>query len=231
MTAPTCARPLGARSELPFDRAELSLDYSLRQYVWSVEDPERFVQQWHVRAEARAARADTLVDGPAFEVARADLVRLDLDRIVDAGANAYDLLDAESADLETIARHVFDPATGQLNDDLVDAISASAHPGILILDQVWVAPPYRGHEVGPLVAACTLEALGTGCAVALGFPAPFEDRPERGPELAEAIAHLGRVWAKVGFEPYRDTGVHFLDLATAQLTDALGRLSRTRQAI
>jgi len=52
MTAPTCTRPLGAGTELPFDRGELSLDYGLRQYVWSADDPERFVQQWHVQAEA-----------------------------------------------------------------------------------------------------------------------------------------------------------------------------------
>lgn len=216
------------RTDLPFDRDDLTLDYSLRQYAWAVSDPERFVQRWHVQVEARPGPD---VDAKAIEVATADLVRLDLDRVVDAGASPYGLLDAESADLATIAGHVFDPASDQLQEDLVDALSPSPHPGILILDQVWVAPAYRGHEIGPLVAACALEALGTGCALALGFPSPFENPPDDGPELAEAIAHLGRVWAKVGFEPYGDTGVHFLDLSTTVLSDALERLSRTRQAV
>ncbi|MDQ6798431.1 MAG: hypothetical protein M3011_10530, partial [Actinomycetota bacterium] len=171
------------------------------------------------------------VDDTALEVATADLVRVDLDRVADAGASAYDLLDEQTADLEAIACHVFDPRTGQLHTELIDAVGSAPHPGIVILDQVWVAPAYRGHAIGPLVAALALETLGTGCALALCFPSPFENRPVTGPELAAAIVHLGRVWAKVGFEPYRDTGVHYLGLDTTRLSDALGRLSRTRQAV
>ncbi len=216
---------------MPFDRGELSVDYGLRQYVWSADDPERFVQQWHVQAEARATGADGDVDGPTLEVARAELVRVDLDRVEGAGANAYDLLDAESGDLETIAHHVFDIESGQLHEDLERTLVEGFTAGILILDQVWVAPGYRGHELGPLVAAFALEALRSGCGLALCFPSPFENRPTDDAERAEVVAHLSRVWAKVGFEPYGNTGVHFLDLGATTLSGCLARLSRTAGAI
>jgi len=163
-------------------------------------------------------------------VATAELVRVDLDGVEGAGANAYDLLDAESGDLETIAHHVFDTESGQLHGDLC-ALAAGFTAGILILDQVWVAPAYRGHELGPLVAACALEALGAGCGLALCFPSPIENRPTDDVERAEVVAHLSRVWAKVGFEPYGHTGVHFLDLGTTTLSGCLARLSRTAGVI
>jgi hypothetical protein len=205
-------------TELDFDFDDLVLDYRLRHHVWALDEPERFVEQWHVRASLERD------DGSTTEVATAELVRVDVDRVLATGATPYDLLDAHSADLEAIAGEAFDLDTGELCADLEDLLEGP-DAGVLVLDRVRVEPCYRGREIGPLVAACALATLRQGCGVALCFPSPLENPAAPGPDLDAAVARLAAVWAKVGFEPYTN-GVHVLDLATTALSDSLEQIHR-----
>lgn len=89
-----------------------------------------------------------------------------------------------------------------------DGLSGGSH--LLVLERVWVTPEYRGNGLGPTIAAAVITRLSRGCRLAACYPAPFEGacRPE---EREREIEALGRIWAKVGFRPWRD-GVWMLDL-------------------
>lgn len=81
---------------------------------------------------------------------------------------------------------------------------------LLVLERVWVDATHRGHGLGPIIAARVIDRLGRGCHLAACYPAPFDGacRPE---DREREIEALGRIWAKVGFRPWRD-GVWMLDL-------------------
>ena len=51
------------------------------------------------------------------------------------------------------------------------------------------------------------------------------DRLATDPRQWRAAAALGRLWSRLGFEPFRN-GVHVLDLALVTLDDAIQRLQQ-----
>ncbi|MFN2502824.1 MAG: GNAT family N-acetyltransferase [Acidimicrobiales bacterium] len=100
-----------------------------------------------------------------------------------------------------------DTASGEWREQ-TEGGPGSSH--VLVLERVWVDPAYRGHGLGPIIAATVVDRLGRGCHLAACYPAPFagDCRPE---DREQEIEALGRIWAKVGFQPWRD-GVWMLDL-------------------
>lgn len=70
----------GRAGELGFDRDDLVFHYGLRRPLWSLRDRQALAEQWHVRAVVDDGESD------ALEVATADVVRVDVDRVLGDGA-------------------------------------------------------------------------------------------------------------------------------------------------
>jgi GNAT superfamily N-acetyltransferase len=204
------------KKPLPFDKSDIVLHYELAQHVGMRDDPEqRFVRTWGISART------TDDDGEEKEeIATAEAIVVDAVDIQAAGGDVHDLLDSLSSDLEHIAATIFNVDSGDFVEDLEEELNNAG--SVLILDRVRVDPRFRGHGIGPLIAALAISAVGSGCSFAVCYPAPIEGKlTDR--QRKEAIASLGRVWAKVGFKPFRD-GVWILDLETVELEQALQRL-------
>jgi len=189
------------------------LEYRLEERVSLVDTPSfGHVERWTVTV---------LVDRPAAaddrrDIGYARLIVLNLE----AGVSLADLADTTSGDWVDISRSATrtDTATDMARDDDVESAAMS----VLVLEQLWIEPAYRGNGLGPIVAACAILRLGRGCRLAACYPAPFE-ASQASDDRDRSIEALGRIWAKVGFTPWND-GVWMLDLQATDVHDALERL-------
>lgn len=140
----------------------------------------------------------------------------------------FGLLDGEDADLGAIAGTIFDARTGQLDPDLDDLLEPMGDR-ILILSSVRLTPGWRGFGLGVLLAGTAIKKLSGGVRAAACYPAPIDELNDEEPDSPaareQAIAALGKVWARLGFEHFRD-GVHVLDLSLVTLDESLGRLHK-----
>jgi GNAT superfamily N-acetyltransferase len=163
--------------------------------------PYRHLERWTVTV----AIGDNDHDESGVTIGDAHVIIVNLD----AGQDVRDFADIASGEWRDIHERVLE---GPLSQDHrpaePDGGSTARH--LLVLERVWVAPAFRGNGLGPTIAAAVIDRLGRGCRLAACFPAPFEGdrRPE---DRAREIEALGRIWAKVGFRPWRD-GVWMLDL-------------------
>lgn len=201
------------RQPLPFEMEDICFEVtSERQVSMSTcGDFDQAVVQWRVEAHARN------IDGVLThrDIAVARLWTLDPIVAGNVGCSVFDILDSEDAEFSMIGEAICGPG-GDLNDDL------NCWGKLICLDRVRVEPAYRGHGIGPLLAGLSLDVLRGGCSLAICYPAPIESRP-RGTGRAKARAELGRIWSKVGFEPYRD-GVWIINLDSAGFEKALYEL-------
>ncbi len=180
----------------------LAFRYTLQQPV-SLVEPMRYqhVERWDVSVQ---------VDDPQHEqngrtIGDARVIVLNLE----PGRDIGDLVDRVSGEWhEGVRTGAAGPvAPGQAPTE------ESGRGGVqhlLVLDRVWVEGEYRGHGLGPVIAAVVIDRLSRGCGMAACYPAPFEGecRPEDRPR---EVAALSRIWATVGFSHWRD-GVWMLDL-------------------
>ena len=137
------------------------------------------------------------------------------------------MLDGEDATLGRIAEIVFDPATGQL-DPVLDAQLEPLGSRLLILKTTQLTPAWRGFGLGVLLAGTAIKKLSGGVRFAVCDPAPLPDPDADEHEVAEdpveqvvISATLSEVWGQLGFEDYRDSGVHVLNLNLVTLDNCL----------
>ncbi|MDN3351335.1 hypothetical protein [Actinomadura sp. DC4] len=198
----------------PADPADVTLTYQHRHHMG--DDADTAPETWRVYA-------DIYDDGtkPVEHVADMDIVAVDLYDTRDP----FGLLDDEEADLGLVAGAIFNVRSGRLDQELDDLIEPLGSR-ILILNSVRLAPRWRGFGLGVLFAGTAIRKLSGGARAAVCYPAPLGETDEG--ELSEArreraVNKLGKVWAQLGFEHFRD-GVHVLDLNLATLEESLERL-------
>jgi len=202
----------------PDDPWSITLTYRHDQRWWSGanEEPE----SWHVSADV----FDDSGMHVKSHVGDMTIVVIDVYQTRDP----FGLLDGEDADLGAIAGTIFDARTGQLDPDLDDLLEPMGDR-ILILSSVRLTPGWRGFGLGVVLAGTAIKKLSGGVRAAVCYPAPIDelnDEEPDGPAAREqAIAALGKVWARLGFEHFRD-GVHILDLSLVTLDESLGRLHK-----
>lgn len=149
---------------------------------------------------------------------------------LDDTRDPFGLLDGEEADLGLIAETVFGAGGGNLDPEL-DNLLEPFGSRILILNSVHLAPEWQGFGLGALLAGTAIKKLAGGARAAVCYPAPIGEPDEEEPGEAareQAIQALGRVWARLGFEHFRD-GVHVLDLSLVSIDENLGQLRKNAE--
>jgi hypothetical protein len=202
----------------PDDPWSITLTYRHDHRWWSGtnEEPE----SWHVSADV----FDDSGMHVKSHVGDMTIVVIDVYQTHDP----FGLLDGEDADLGAIAGTIFDARTGQLDPDLDDLLEPMGDR-ILILSSVRLTPGWRGFGLGVLLAGTAIKKLSGGVRAAVCYPAPIDELNDEEPHSPaareQAIAALGQVWARLGFEHFKD-GVHVLDLSLVTLDESLGRLHK-----
>jgi hypothetical protein len=201
----------------PADPWLIELTYHHQQRWWFTSNDEP--ETWEISADV----ADPDHTHPAAHVGDLEIVLLDLDHT----RNPFDVLDGDDATLGRIAEILFDPATGQL-DPVLDAQLEPLGSRLLILKTARLIPAWRGFGLGVLLAGTAIKKLSGGVRFAVCDPAPLPDldadehEVEEDPvEQAVVSATLSEVWGQLGFEDYRDSGVHVLDLNLVTLDNCL----------
>ena len=180
-------------------------------------------ESWHVSADIHDD-SGTHVESHVGDI---NIVLIDVDDTRDP----FGLLDGEDADLGLIAETIFDAGGGGLHPDL-DMQLEPLGSRILILNSVRLAAKWRGFGLGVLLAGTAIKKLSGGVRAAVCYPAPIDDlighlRNGQGDpaERQKAVAALDRVWAKLGFEHFRN-GIHVLDLNLTTLDENLAQLRK-----
>jgi hypothetical protein len=202
------AGPRPARPGLP---TGIVLEYRLEEPV-SLVDPPAFshIERW---------RVSVLVDQSNGEddrrhVGYARVIVLNLD----AGVTLADLADTATGEWTEIAGTI----EGRTERAAGGARGEAAEPAearYLLLDRLWIEPDFRGNGLGPVTACYAILRLGHGCRLAACYPAPFE-ASQSAEDRDRSVEALGRIWAKVGFRPWKG-GVWMLDLHTTDMRDQL----------
>jgi hypothetical protein len=202
----------------PDDPWSITLTYRHDHRWWS--DTNEEPESWHVSADV----FDDSGMHVKSHVGDMTIVVIDVYQTHDP----FGLLDGEDADLGAIAGTIFDARTGQLDPDLDDLLEPMGDR-ILILSSVRLTPGWRGFGLGVLLAGTAIKKLSSGVRAAVCYPAPIDELNDEEPDSPaareQAIAALGKVWARLGFEHFRD-GVHVLDLSLVTLDESLGRLHK-----
>lgn len=204
----------------PADPYDITLTYQHHHLWWF--DADTAPESWHVSADIH----DDSDTQAGAHVGDMHIVAVDIYDTRDP----LGLLDGADGDLGLIAETVFSAGGGNLDpelDDLLEPVGSR----ILILNSVRLAPEWRGFGFGALLAGTAIKKLAGGARAAVCYPAPIGEPDEEEPSEAareRAIQALGRVWAQLGFEHFRD-GVHVLDLSLVTIDENLSRLRKNAE--
>jgi GNAT superfamily N-acetyltransferase len=204
----------------PADPWSITLTYQHQHYWWFSADDAP--ETWHVSAD---------IDDGSGPHSGSHVGDLDI-TLVDAyeTRDPFGLLDGQDAELGHVAGTLFDAGDGRLDPDLDEQLEAIGSR-ILILHSVRLVPQWRGFGLGALLAGTAIRKMSAGARAAVCYPAPLNELTEAGTgdqgdaEWDSAVAALRQVWARLGFEHFRD-GVHVLDLGLVTLDEKLGQLRK-----
>lgn len=197
--------------DVAVDWNDVAFLFELRRYPSVVVEPElRWCQSWSVSIRLEDDAGDE-VD----KIGYAEIVVIRWAEAEFVGSGGFEVLDAHSGDLEKVGKALFeDGSLAPDVEDMVEAMSGS----LMVLNRVWIDPRFRGQDLGPKCAAFALLELRPLADFVACYPGPFEASTTT-ENTDVAIAALGRIWARVGFEPYRD-GVWLLSLTSTRLDSA-----------
>ncbi|MFI6341026.1 hypothetical protein [Streptomyces sp. NPDC050535] len=213
-------------AQLPVDPSLISLAYHHEHPVQAYEF-EDTLEVWSVTAridaevlaEDLAASSDR--DDESLDAVQDVVVgRMSFVRVRMFGPDRpFEAMDAHTGDVAGIGEVVLDVAAGEWDPALEAAL---AHPvgDLLVMDRVVLESAWRGFGLGPVLAGAAIRRLSQGCAAVACEPGSADGRELTEDQHREAAAKLGRVWARVGFEPFQD-GVHVLDCHLQRTEDLL----------
>jgi hypothetical protein len=121
---------------LPFDIADLEFRYGMSHVHPSKADVEDFAVRWWVEAAVPDGNG-----GVTKKVGHAFVLILDLEDALDAGDDPFDVLDSLHGDASATGAEILEIGTGNLDPDLRDRLEMPFGT-VVILDRVWVDPPF-----------------------------------------------------------------------------------------
>ena len=131
---------------------------------------------------------------------------------LNSGINAFQACDALSQDLMEYASAVLDPATGAVQEEIMEQLGYP--PGdLLILHMLEMLPAFRGWNIGLLAAQQIIDYHGNGLVLLRPQPLQFLDATQRREYYDEmeysrflepremATRKIRDHWAQLGFKP------------------------------
>jgi len=206
---------LPLRREL--DLHDVELTYTSTQLVTGYE-PDDAIADWNIRI----AETQLSDDGEerTHEIGAVSVAVFNLAQHVDW----FDAGDARGDDLfSTCAELVFDPRTGDLNEDIADQLAE--YPGQLIFfDHITLSEVYRGRGLAAAVVTAVLRHLAVHRSLVAAYPQPDGWQDAAPEDRTAALAKIEKTWAGLGFAPYkRGLWLRSLSLTTGwATTDLLG---------
>lgn len=196
---------------LPVNPLSITLTVRHQRLWWQIDD-DHMPEKWDVSADVW----ELGVCAEAFRhVADISLVIADLRR----ERNLLDTMDVGEWALEFIAETVIEPTQGLLHPEL-DAQLSGGPARMVILRDVYLTPPWRGHGLGGPLLAGALRALAPNARLAACRISPLDfarAAPDRvSAELASV--RMAGMFERIGFRRWRD--VHIVDLNDPLLLDA-----------
>jgi GNAT superfamily N-acetyltransferase len=182
--------------------ADIDLTIRLKRSLRKLPDPvDRLVHWWRVDA---TLPFDPGLRDKRIPIGSCEIVFVDLTRVAMARANALRLLESHPGGVLKVAEEVLTDSGDNFVPELQEHCDMTLCSQLLILDRVRVVPQWRGHGLGPIIAAHVIDVLASQHTLTACYPAPVEGDAVSGPGRARAMDALGRTWAKVGFEPFRN---------------------------
>ena len=154
---------------------------------------------------------------------RASLVQFG--EAMDHGIGTERLGDGIEGNIAEYWEVLFDLDTGYWKEEIQDEYEASGCD-LLIIDSIEIRPRFRGTGVGPAAVDRTIDIFGPGCGLVACKPWPLQFTPAfardrkalkklEAPSVGrdEAVRKLRAYWARLGFWPLGETGIHLLGMA------------------
>jgi hypothetical protein len=184
--------------------AEIDMTIRLKRSLKRLPDAaDRLVHWWRVDATLPFDPTSGVVN-KRTPIGSCEIVFVDLARVSAARANARRLLVSHPGEVLKVAEEVLGAQGDTFVSELADHCDMGLCTQLLIVDRVRVVPQWRGHGLGPIIAAHVIDVMASQHTLTACYPAPVEGDAVTGPGRARAIDALGRTWAKVGFEPFRN---------------------------
>ncbi|WP_255311067.1 hypothetical protein [Streptomyces viridosporus] len=213
-------------TRMPADPSLISLGYHHEHTLEAFEFDDT-LEVWTVTARIDA---DVLAEGLAARgtvdqetldaVEDTEVGRMSFVRVRMCGPDhPFPAMDSCTGDVARIGETVLDVALGEL--DLAFE-AALAHPvgDLLVMDRVVLDPAWRGFGLGPVLAGSAIRRLAQDCVAVVCEPGDADGRETTDEQHREAAVKLGRLWSRIGLEPFRH-GVHFLDCHLQRPRDLL----------
>ncbi|MET9037327.1 hypothetical protein ACWEQ3_29785 [Streptomyces mirabilis] len=203
-------------AQLPADPSLISLAYHHEHPLQAYE----FVDTLEVWTVTARIDADVLAEDMA---AYSDMDQDLLDAVQDIAVgrmsfvrvrmfgpdHPFEAMDSYTGDVSRIGEAVLDVATGEWAPEF-EAVLGHPVGDLLVMDRVVLEPAWRGAGLGPVLAGTAIRRLSQDCVAVACEPGSADGRELTDARHREAATKLGRVWERIGFEPFQ-CGVHILD--------------------
>ncbi len=190
---------------------DFEIEFRVRRRVGKNVEPEERLLMW-----IAGAIAGKDVWGGMHDLGKVRLCRVLAGRALDEGDPIGDVFDS-SADLSAYFEALYEPS-GVVRESVEEVLGDSlGGMDLLIVDEVWIRPPYRGHFLGLRVIDEAEAMFGGGCNIVATMVAPMQflissDDSEEAAQRAdysldsftinidEAHQRLGRYISTLGFK-------------------------------
>jgi hypothetical protein len=164
------------------------------------------------------------------------LYRVQRGLALDYRQSLFEVFDAHSADLHEAYAALFNPRTDWLKDEVVATFEV-VEPDLLVIDELILAPKWRGVRLGLLILRRLIDLHRSGCGLVVCQPYSIEgdDAPKTG---REGTVKLRRYVKALGFKRVGKTPFYCLstsrrvpryeDLLQGRTTGQDGSSPRTR---
>jgi hypothetical protein len=157
------------------ESGELYLAYETYSEWVSSPEPDSYIDHFSGTVEIVSEEDSEKHTAGALRgtvVGRFEASYVNYDLALDEKIPLYDVMDAESADMESIYAALFDPGTHDFREDVEKLLGDVFPSNVLVVDEVEILPEYRGVGLGLATLWHLIRHRGAGCGVVVTYAYP-----------------------------------------------------------
>lgn len=205
---------------------DLEFVYPKSSVVVADEGPDTYIRSIHGRVEFSSAYEDKETGEYGewrTEAGRFHALYVDAGLALREGMRLFDVMNAESAEMQEICDTLFDPDTGEIRKETEKHLGSPIRGNLLVIHRVEILPTHRGMGLGLATLWYLVRLHSAGCgivaikAIPMQFRAGFDaTKDEWSRQLAydsfragkeAALRKLVSHWEKLGFREIGESGV------------------------